>query len=120
MENAGPRTEPPVYVPTAWTLAPRTDEAIARAARACRETAALAAGKRRLALVTALCQVAAERLATRDEQSPVLLSLTARTVDAAARDVTADDLEAVLFGSACRRCAEACRTALVSLFLEGY
>jgi hypothetical protein len=119
LANAGPRTEP-VYVPSSWTLAPRTDEAVARAARACRETAAIAVGRPGYGLVAALCEVTDERLAAADEQASVLLSLTARAADAAAEDVAGDDVEAVLFGSACRRCAEACRTALVSLFLEDY
>jgi hypothetical protein len=120
LAHAGPRIDPPVYIPSSWTLAPRTEEAVARALRACRETAALAAGRRGNGLVAALCEVTGERLAAGDEEAAVLLSLTARAADAAAWDVAGDDLETVLFGSACRRCAEACRTALVSLFLEDY
>ena len=107
------RTEPLVCVPTSWLQAPAVDEAVVLAARACRETAALAGWRTPFAFVTAICQLTEEHLATSDEDAALFLML-----DATAERVGGDDVEAVLFASACRRCAGACRTALVSLSLD--
>lgn len=117
MEDAA-RTKPLVCVPASWLQAPAVDEAVVLAARACRETAALAGWRTPFAFVTAICQLTEEHLATSDEDAALFLSLTARMLDATAEKIGGDDVEAVLFASACRRCAGACRTALVSLSLD--
>lgn len=115
--SAGLTPEPPTFIPTTWTGPRDTGAALDRAVRECRACASTLLGRRDAAVVTALCQLAELRLRARDDEAAILLSLTARTIDRI-EPALGTDVESVLCAAACRRCAQACRTALVALYLE--
>jgi hypothetical protein len=118
--SAGLASEPPTFVPAAWTRPRSLEDALARAESECRSCSKTVEGVKELAVVRALCELTEARIAHRDQEAATLLSLTARMAalgeeEALGGETTAD----VVRASACRRCAEACRSALLGLYAEG-